>query len=80
MTSRSVVSLIMNIKVGTFSQSTFMFLQGCQVFKNAPVRFYMFSSTQWIWGPGLEGEELGISVDLECSNSVKLDHSGCLDT
>ena len=25
-------------------------------------------------------EEVGISVDLECSNGIKLDHSECLST
>ena len=38
------------------------------------------ASEQWNKGPELEAEEFGISVDLECSNGLKMDYSECLNT
>ena len=37
------------------------------------------ASEQWNRGPGLGVEESIISVDLECSNGFKIDHSECLN-
>ena len=37
-------------------------------------------SEQPNWGPWLGAEEFGISVNLECSNGLKLDHLEFLNT
>ena len=37
------------------------------------------ASKQLNWGLGLGAERCGISIDLECSNGLKLYHSGCLN-